>query len=831
MQELESDSVHDSLRVKKQRGKHGQINYSKKVPSHLDPPSGESLQQDLRTNDLRSECNERSPNQSFSNTEVGQPQRDDNHKDIASNRKSDAQSTTNHRDKLPIIEEKLSKHDEEHQEGDEPRISYPMEYDNSAKRQITDQRPQMRKFHQNTQSIFDTETPHSSFDLSTNSKTPHNIASAPYARDWDRYPPQLLSKTKTPTNIRQVENDFWKSSLSRGPRYKQNYTPQKLEKNKKLDESSDHRSQLVQSGMNRRQDGIQPNEIHNTISDSNRKASKSLEDIQRRRVVDISRLSQDPLDRISHEQDAASLTELGQALQSIESPSDKPVVQTQQTRSLNKDGSESGWEASRNSEHDRRDSRSCYEREIQGVTSTNSFPPQQSTTKRYNVMGIQNGTAITLKTLDDKRLSFASNRGNSSPRNTSSKILALVAKFDSESAQTEISSQFSMWKSATISRMEGSAKANERLHDSLVAPYTTNPSSPSKSQLSENSGKSEKTPTSIRASGTLFRPLMQSTSAITLKNPIPERGPRTSIDDFTPLRKVQKPLDDNFTSLGTTSSDATVSKFTKLDDPIPLSGASVTESNRSKFTGDTPGMEGSIKPPAALLATGPSPQASVEEVMDIVTGDGTTADLEPSRYSFKSPTWKETSKVSQESLTYPGSLQLTLTDVNPPNHYSASEPSLCATPPPSRGNSVLYSQIKNLQGQLQEMFAETHRLRQQLDARNAIDINRLNEQLQATKADSEKWKARAMFAEKQLHMVLQRRTTSTSTQSSCSKTSRIYGKNEPGNPDVTTEGDNLFEIPRTIRIDATAAFNESPLTAEILLNDVTDIVIERECSI
>ncbi|KAK6951811.1 hypothetical protein Daesc_006336 [Daldinia eschscholtzii] len=73
-----------------------------------------------------------------------------------------------------------------------------------------------------------------------------------------------------------------------------------------------------------------------------------------------------------------------------------------------------------------------------------------------------------------------------------------------------------------------------------------------------------------------------------------------------------------------------------------------------------------------------------------------------------------------------------------------------SSPPPGSGNSMLYTQIRHLQKQLEHRTEENTQLRRQLEARENMDIGKLCEQLRAAKRESKMWRERAEAAERRV---------------------------------------------------------------------------------
>ncbi|KAI1104267.1 hypothetical protein F4804DRAFT_307574 [Jackrogersella minutella] len=92
-----------------------------------------------------------------------------------------------------------------------------------------------------------------------------------------------------------------------------------------------------------------------------------------------------------------------------------------------------------------------------------------------------------------------------------------------------------------------------------------------------------------------------------------------------------------------------------------------------------------------------------------------------------------------------------LPSTSPTGHYeSGDERALNGSPRPRSSNSMLHTQIRHLQRQLECRREENTQLRRQLEARENMDIGKLCEQLRMAKREGKMWRARAEAAEKRV---------------------------------------------------------------------------------
>lgn len=103
-----------------------------------------------------------------------------------------------------------------------------------------------------------------------------------------------------------------------------------------------------------------------------------------------------------------------------------------------------------------------------------------------------------------------------------------------------------------------------------------------------------------------------------------------------------------------------------------------------------------------------------------------------------------------EEVQVNSTLQDTTSRSSPP------QPTTLSGTPVSRSSSVLHTKILGLQKQLAIKCEEVRQLRQQLDARATLDIGTLSEQLREAKKESLVWKSRAEISEKQVEMLSKR---------------------------------------------------------------------------
>ncbi|KAI0884396.1 uncharacterized protein GGS22DRAFT_165532 [Annulohypoxylon maeteangense] len=86
-----------------------------------------------------------------------------------------------------------------------------------------------------------------------------------------------------------------------------------------------------------------------------------------------------------------------------------------------------------------------------------------------------------------------------------------------------------------------------------------------------------------------------------------------------------------------------------------------------------------------------------------------------------------------------------------PGHYDGDDERVSnGSPRPRSSNSMLHTQIRHLQKQLEYRAEENTQLRRRLEARENMDIGKLCEQLRIAKREAKMWRGRAEAAEKRV---------------------------------------------------------------------------------
>jgi hypothetical protein len=328
---------------------------------------------------------------------------------------------------------------------------------------------------------------------------------------------------------------------------------------------------------------------------------------------------------------------------------------------------------------------------------------------------------------------------------------------------------------------EDDQKAVETPTEGLLAPYTTNPPSPAKSQ---KSSKSENTPQSVRGILTNdFKVYVEGT-------PGSSRGVPPACNDLMTSRHLRKSPED-LDAASSKEASNTMSQSSPVicrQPPGPVEDMMLTEPSPPNDELETPVLvQTTIKETFEEKYDTPSSikhsiQAQVEHVTassmeisyprdspvpsevvtilppvatsDAPTFDGSVAALDIRKlpisflaaeaellHSKSSPSLLDTA-----SFVHPDSpFRETFT---PPNPISPAE----SPPLPGRSNSVLYAQIRSLQRQLTSKTEEVRQLKKQLDARGSLDIVTFSEQLREATREIQVWKTRAEVAEKQVEM-------------------------------------------------------------------------------
>ncbi|KAG4436805.1 hypothetical protein IFR05_007695 [Cadophora sp. M221] len=363
---------------------------------------------------------------------------------------------------------------------------------------------------------------------------------------------------------------------------------------------SPHEAGELRGRSPRRIGGSEPGLLPRERSHSPRRVSKSLyEDPKRKKnLLDFSKVSRDPLLRVSREEDDASLAVLAQALdadaeddaletlptqvgaekqlsQGSESRVARPTLLKETSNAVysvdeplssstssNKDDASDDVsdqpDAPEVSELESATDRPIKQpNEVQvskseqtgtsfdvGMTSCNSAPDSVELPREIAIPSSAMKIP-TEKSVGPVRRSNIPTSPSSKPisgdlngkkaAGSPSKISALVARFNHGKGESSPTTSPAKSPAKSPIRAAPDLQAESGTpKDSIVSPYTTNPASPTRSQ------KSEKTPQSIRtAAGGESRSLLDPKSS-PVRKPTPKRILRDSLYDSTPLRPVSR---------------------------------------------------------------------------------------------------------------------------------------------------------------------------------------------------------------------------------------------------------------------------------------------------
>jgi hypothetical protein len=584
---------------------------------------------------------------------------------------------------------------------------------------------------------------------------------------------------------------------------------------------------------------------------SPRKVSRSLYDdpLRKRKLFELDHAKKfprkDPLSTISQEDDIASLAELAQALDFLEeqdgvnSPSltasvkrelhniPKPGKQLvlpdwsrKPTKLLNAEFSNLAAQAQEptvsqiatngNNQVAENHSRSVLEPRSQ-AESSDTKEPYPLTPKRT----LPSKGPVTPKSPINQQRTPIGATPSALPGSPSTKFSALVAKFNNPDSRStpERSPSRPPKKSLTEFLAGENQKHTGSPKEGLVAPYTTNPPSPTKSQQSLRSAI---TPQSRRSSLVSNRKtLLDATLNLSRRASLAGKAEATfHATSTTPEGgpSSRQPLYQSKTSpLGCRKS------------PCPLEDTSPTERNRSHQSNDDSrlpysahkSLEGVAESLDEPSSTGCS--TSQKHVIEHVT---VCAMKMPTSNSYVSPAtvYNSPPMVSPELPTLDGPsgaidikrIPISFGPVEAELSRIKSSPSLvdqsrfvhpespfkdvfttsrpasaASSPPPGRSNSVLYAQIRTLQRQLATKSEEVRQLKKQLDTRGTLDIGTLSEQLREAKKETQLWKSRAEIAEKQVEIFTKLPLRPKSRQHSAdlsAKSTRILERSSTGYP-------------------------------------------------
>jgi hypothetical protein len=678
-----------------------------------------------------------------------------------------------------------------------------------------------------------------------------------------------LSSSPPPQSAFRMGPVAWaKKSLSRHSRASQDTiaTPSNRGKPKVLVSKASTRDPEHEVPKDKRRlRGSDPGIGEKAPNRSPRKVSRSLyDDPQRKKKLlelDYAKRfpRQDPLSTISQEEDIASLSELAQALGFLEeqdganSPSKHKLGSVKEEPLSNPPSGKhtvgSDWTSGAarpplNSEHGNTAVQVGGAKISQRATNENTKVDE----KDHCPSGLgpkfeaTSSDPIGAYPLTPKRILASTNpvtpkpqtnqqrtpvRPSSStlPCSPSTKFSALVAKFNNPDSQTTPERSPSRPPKKTITEFLAREDQNcvGSPKESLVAPYTTNPPSPTKSQ---KSGKSAITPQSRRSSLVASRKLLLDTAlnlsrrtslagkdemTIHAANSSPGGVPASKqsppLSKLSPLgcRKTSCPLDTtsptetnppNSSNGDTECLFVTQTPFGEAveevqQQPISSAGCSTSPGHDEHVARCAMQIPASLQSPVSPEAVARSPSAVSTEVPKF-DGPAGTIDLKklPKTFSLREAELNcvksSPSLVDRAGFVHPDS---PFRDV----FSSSRSVSPAGSPPlPGRSNSVLYAQIRTLRRQLAAKTEEVRQLKKQLEARGSLDIGTLSEQLRETKKETEHWKSRAEVAEKQVEMFtklpLRPKSRQTSEELSAkSSRNRVLARSSTGYPGEAAE--------------------------------------------
>ncbi|KUJ21994.1 uncharacterized protein LY89DRAFT_778337 [Mollisia scopiformis] len=719
------------------------------------------------------------------------------------------------------------------------------------------------------------------------------------------------SEIDTKHQALQVDDKFW--PLDRLPGSSPSAHRSKLEIT--ITRSSSGDLGEVKTDASRRVGGSEPGSHpigHSLTAPGYRRVSRSLDDNLRRRNkhLDLQRshLSKDPLSRISHEEDLASLAALAKALDSADVQAQSPDVSTghgsgislsvhqsgtieYQSQVSDGPGSPRKTEKSTTRESDEKSNQQRSSQHHNQDHDSLSFN-KSATSKTYSghvhegtnvgqTPRIQGDPARAPSNLDSRTVQFTPRKRTGSPRSPSSKISALVAKYNNgDSAPVLPPSTPSPLKSTSKSIPREVSRKIEAPQDGLIAPYTINPPSPTRSQMS---GKSEKTPQSRRTPDATLRPLNVERNISPTKIPAPKRVLRSSLDDATPLRPVQKSVENAFIPSSVSPSkiprarpetaepaqrylDGSASNLnsrtpSQIPDLGKIDPAALVVQRLARSTSRTSTPPPSIRRsldeavtemkgpipsllhPAALRSVREMTEVSIEDTTGIPSCQDATSTDNPEVVAVDGPAGEL--KIHQfrglSELAFPARMRHSVHEdlpefVHPESPFKdtfSNPTSPISSHPPTRRNSLLYLEIQKLEKKLATEKEEVLQLKQQLEARQNLDVGSLSEELREAKKELQKWKTRAKVAEKQLELLFKNPSRSMSTQLAYSSMSRVSDRVNSSRTDGPSDSLTATETLRKVfnGTDGAASSEESDYSTNTVVRDVQDIVTGSEYSV
>jgi hypothetical protein len=517
----------------------------------------------------------------------------------------------------------------------------------------------------------------------------------------------------------------------------------------------------------------------------------------------------DPLSTISQEEDIASLAELAQALDFLEEQdgtnslsktnsvkaSSNTLRSQKQTGSLESQGKalkpkilEQGNPSSQVGGSKTSQRTTNEEIKIDEKSHTSSGLGLKSQATSSDTMGeptptpkqtLASTNPVTPKSQTNQPRTPVGNSSAKRAASPSAKFSALVAKFNNPDLQ--ITPERSPSGPAKKSLTEFLARDNRKRADSskngLIAPYTTNPQSPTKSQ---KSGKSAITPQSRCSSLISSRKLLFDATldfskrgsaagnddlCLRAANTSPEdvvsskQSPPTTKPSPLGCRKSPCPLED--ISPTDANSSNPLNEDTEFEAGREVQDEPSSSVDCSNITSPDHGIEHvtvcAMKMPPSFIS--PIFSEGADESPPMVSAEATTFDGPSGALNLnKLPTTFGSSEAELNQTKSSPSLVEKATFVHPDSPFkdvfTTSRPASPIGSPllPGRSNSVLYAQIRTLQRQLAGKTDEVRHLKKQLDTRSSLDIGTLSEQLREAKKEIQHWKLRAEVAEKQVDM-------------------------------------------------------------------------------
>ena len=671
-------------------------------------------------------------------------------------------------------------------------------------------------------------------------------------------PPRNLLKPLSPSpppqpSLRKLGPVAWaKKSLSKHSRSSQESHSISSTQGKpkaKIFRASTRESEQQAPKDQRRLRGSDPGMATKGLDGSPRKFSRSLyDDPQRKKKLlelDYAKRfhKKDPLSTVSQEEDLVSLAELARELDYLEEQDG--ANSPSQPKSMKQEPPNSSRSKEETAMTPLTSKRSNFNLSKPASQGQNSKPSQRIMNAKENLdneteystgldpksqpasaeaiasspsapkRSLASGGPVTPRFQPTQQRNTTGSSSFNRPGSPGTKFSALIAKFNNPDSQT--SPERSPSRPPKKSLPEFLAGENQKRADSskqgLVAPYTTNPPSPTKSQ---RSSKSAITPLSTRSSLISSRKLFfdanldfsrrPSLAGSAGKDDLQLPSARPIPENVAPFKKT--PPTTRSSPLGCPKAPC------PLEDPSPTDGAQLNADEECPYVGQKP-LEG-----ITALQYDPNPSTGCSTQPDQVMDQVTVCAMQvPTSRKFSLSSKAVTGSPSTEVPTLDGPsgaldlkrLPMTFGTAESELNRTKSSPSLLdkanfvhpespfkdvfttsrpispveSPPIPGRSNSVLYAQIRALQRQLAVKTEEVRQLRKQLDTRASLDIGTLSEQLRQAKKEIQHWRSRAEVAEKQVEMFAKLPLKPKSRQpsvASSTKSTRLLARSSTGYP-------------------------------------------------